>query len=168
MENPLVRLEPGLFVWTIVTFLVLLAVLKRFVWKPMVDALDRRSERIRKALEEAEASRQRLEQVNQESEAILAKARGQAQEVLASGKAAAERMRDQLVAEAKERSAAMVHAAEQQIASEKNKAIGELKSEVAALTLQVASRLLQRTVTLEDHSRLIEEALKEAGPRGEA
>ena len=77
MDNPLVRIEPGLFIWTIITFLVLLAVLAKFVWKPLIEALNRREEKIRKSLEDADKAQDRMEQIQKEAEEVMAKARCQ-------------------------------------------------------------------------------------------
>ena len=61
MNNPLVQPDPGLYIWTIVTFLVLVALLGKFAWRPLLDALDRRQEAIRKSLDEARQAKQELE-----------------------------------------------------------------------------------------------------------
>ncbi len=79
MNNPLVQVDPGLFIWTIVTFLVLLTLLAKFAWGPLLQALDAREETIRKSLADAEKARQELERLNQESEAIIRQARVEAE-----------------------------------------------------------------------------------------
>ena len=63
MDNPLVQLDPGLFVWTILTFLLLFALLAKFAWKPLLKALSEREEKIRSSLEQAEEAQQKLEQL---------------------------------------------------------------------------------------------------------
>jgi len=67
MNNPLIQPDPGLFIWTIVTFLVLLALLAKFAWRPLLQALESRQERIRKSLEDAERARQELERLQQDA-----------------------------------------------------------------------------------------------------
>ena len=76
--NPLVQPDPGLFIWTIVTFLVLLGLLAKFAWRPLLDALERRQESIRKSLDDAQKAKQELERLNVESQRILAAARTEA------------------------------------------------------------------------------------------
>ena len=78
MNNPLVQPDPGLFIWTIVTFLVLLALLAKFAWKPLLAALDSRQESIRKALDDARKAKQELEGIHTESAKLLAEARREA------------------------------------------------------------------------------------------
>ena len=79
MNNPLVQVDPGLFIWTIVTFLVLLTLLAKFAWGPLLQSLAAREETIRKSLADAEKARQELERLNQESEAIIRQARVEAE-----------------------------------------------------------------------------------------
>jgi F-type H+-transporting ATPase subunit b len=66
MDNPLVQPDPGLFIWTIVTFLLLLGLLAKFAWTPLLQALEARQEAIRTSLEEAQRARQELERINQD------------------------------------------------------------------------------------------------------
>ncbi|HIA23427.1 MAG TPA: F0F1 ATP synthase subunit B, partial [Candidatus Marinimicrobia bacterium] len=79
MNNPLVQLDPGLFVWTIVTFLLLLTVLSKFAWKPLLKMLKEREEFIRSSLEDAEKAQTELAKLNAEGEEIINKARAEAQ-----------------------------------------------------------------------------------------
>ncbi len=79
MNNPLVQLDPGLFVWTILTFLLLLTVLAKFAWKPLLKMLKDREELIRSSLEDAEKAKEKLERLNAEGEAIINQARSEAQ-----------------------------------------------------------------------------------------
>ena len=82
MDNPLVQPDPGLFIWTIVTFLVLLALLAKFAWRPLLAALDARQQSIRKALDDAQQATQELERLHQESAQIIRQARVEADAIL--------------------------------------------------------------------------------------
>ena len=75
MDNPLVQVDPGLFIWTIVTFLVLLGLLAKFAWGPLLKALEERQETIRKSLDDADQATQDLKRLHQESAQIIAAAR---------------------------------------------------------------------------------------------
>ena len=83
MDNPLVQVEPGLFIWTILVFVVLLTLLKKFAWGPLLAALEERQEGIRKSLDDAAQARKELEQVQEESNRIVAKARADADAIIA-------------------------------------------------------------------------------------
>ena len=72
MDNPLVQPDPGLYIWTIVTFLILLALLAKFAWRPLLDALEQRQEVIRRSLDEARQAKEELQRLQAESARILA------------------------------------------------------------------------------------------------
>src|SRR5204862_3021591 len=78
MDNPLVQPDPGLFIWTILTFLVLLTLLAKFAWGPLLKALEERQNAIRKSLDDAQQARRELERIQQQSEKIIRDARGEA------------------------------------------------------------------------------------------
>ena len=160
MNNPLVQLAPGLFVWTILTFLLLVFVLAKFAWKPLLKMLQDREDMIRSSLEDAEKAKSELERLNEESEAIMAKARSEAQSILADGKAAAEKVKDGIIAKSKEQASKIREDAGNQIQVEKDKAISEIKEEVVNLTLSVAEKLIQKNLSDADNKSLIEESLK--------
>ena len=94
--NPLVQPDPGLFIWTILTFLVLLALLAKFAWRPLLLALDSRQDLIRKSVEDARQARVELERLNQESGRIIKDARVQAEAIITQSRADAERLRGEL------------------------------------------------------------------------
>lgn len=160
MNNPLVQLDPGLFVWTIVTFLLLVFVLAKFAWKPLLKMLQDREDMVRSSLEDAEKAKSELERLNEESEAIMAKARSEAQSILADGKAAAEKVKDDIIAKSKEQANKIREDAGNQIQVEKDKAISEIKKEVVNLTLSVAEKLIRKNLSDADNKSLIEESLK--------
>src|SRR5215471_13424239 len=96
MDNPLVQPDPGLFIWTILTFLVLVALLAKFAWRPLLAALESRQEAIKKSLEDAERAKQELGRLQQESAKIIDKARVDAESILAATRTDAERLREDL------------------------------------------------------------------------
>lgn len=160
MNNPLVQLDPGLFVWTILTFLLLVFILAKFAWKPLLKMLQDREDMVRSSLEDAEKAKSELERLNEESEAIMAKARSEAQSILADGKAAAEKVKDDIIAKSKEQANKIREDAGNQYQVEKDKAISEIKKEVVNLTLSVAEKLIQKNLSDADNKSLIEESLK--------
>jgi F-type H+-transporting ATPase subunit b len=166
MDNPLVQPDPGLFIWTILTFLVLLALLAKFAWRPLLEALDRRQDAIRKSLDDAQQARQELERLNQESALILNKARAEADQIIVSSRADAERLREDMKQKARAEADAIVKNAERQIQLETARALQQIRTEAVDLSVLIASKLIQRNLTREDNERLIEEALSQVqGPR---
>lgn len=158
--NPLVQLDPGLFVWTIITFMVLFFVLAKFAWKPLIKMLQEREEMIRDSLDDAEKAKAELEHLNEESEAIMTKARAEAQTILANGKAAAEKVKEDTISKAKEQAIKILEKTEKQIQIEKDKAIIDIKQEVVNLSLSVAKKLINKNLNDADNKSLIEETLK--------
>src|SRR6185295_10499454 len=101
MDNPLVQPDPGLFIWTILTFLVLVTLLAKFAWGPLLQALESRQASIRKSLDDAQQARQELEAVNQQSAEILRQSRVDAEAIVARSRSDAERLREEMKQKAK-------------------------------------------------------------------
>jgi len=160
MDNPLVQLDPGLFIWTILTFLTLLFLLAKFAWKPLLAALEERENKIKNSLEDAEKAKAELERINVKSEEIIAKARSEAQSIHVEAKAATERIKADLKAKAEEDSKKIREEAEKQIRVEKDKAINEIRQEVVDLSLAVAEKVIKKNLSKEDNQGLIEDSLK--------
>ncbi len=160
-KNPLTAVTPGLYIWTIITFLLLFYVLAKFAWKPLLGMLEERENLIKTSLNDAETARKELEKINLESEAIITKARTDAQSILSDGKAAAEKIKDDTVAKAKEEANKIKEEAKLQIKAEKDKAISDIKKEVVDLSISVAEKLINKNISEQDNSSLIEESLKE-------
>ena len=160
-KNPLTAVTPGLYIWTIITFLLLFYVLAKFAWKPLLGMLEERENLIKTSLNNAETARKELEKINLESEAIITKARTDAQSILYDGKAAAEKIKDDTVAKAKEEANKIKEEAKLQIKAEKDKAISDIKKEVVDLSISVAEKLINKNISEQDNSSLIEESLKE-------
>ena len=160
MNNPLVQLDPGLFIWTILTFLILLGVLAKFAWNPLLKMLKDREDLIRSSLEDAEKAQTELANLNAEREEIINKARSEAQSILSEGKVAASKLKDETLKAAKDQAKSILTDAEKQIRIEKHKAIEEIKSEVVDLSLSVATKLIKKNISREDNQTLIDESLE--------
>ncbi len=161
MNNPLVQPDPGLYIWTILTFLVLLGLLAKFAWRPLLAALDARQESIRKSLDDARAAKQELERLNVDSQKILAQARTEADGILSATRSDANRFRDELKQKAQAEAAGIVKNAERQIQQETARALQQIRAEAVDISIAIASKLLQRNVSRADNERLIEETFKE-------
>jgi F-type H+-transporting ATPase subunit b len=159
--NPLVQPDPGLFVWTILTFLILVALLARFAWRPLLQALERRQATIAQALDDAQRARQELERLQRESTQIMAQARAEAESMLARSRSDAEALREELKQKARTEAAAIVKNAERQIQLETARAVQQIRHEAVDLSVAIASKILRRQVTREDNEALIQEALKQ-------
>ena len=159
--NPLVQPDPGLFIWTILTFLVLVTLLAKFAWRPLLQALDSRQELIRKSLDDAQQARQELERLHHESGQIIRQARIDAEAVVLQSRSDAARLREELRQKAKAEADGIVRNAERQIQLETQRALQQIRVEAVDLSVMIASKILQRNITREDNEKLIEEALKQ-------
>ena len=164
MDNPLVQPDPGLFIWTIATFLVLLVLLAKFAWKPILQALESRQEMIRKSLDDAEQAKQDLEQVQQESAKIVAQARVEADAIVANSRADGAKLREDLRQKARAEAGEIVKNAEQKIQQERDRALSQIREEAVDVSLIIASKLIQRNLSREDNETLIDDALKQIQP----
>jgi F-type H+-transporting ATPase subunit b len=163
--NTLVQPDPGLYIWTIATFLVLVALLAKFAWRPLLEALDRRQESIRKSLDDAQKARQELERLGVESQRILAAARADAEQILSSTRSDANRFREELKQKAQAEAAGIVKNAERQIELETARALQQIRTEAVDLSVAIASKLLERNLSKADNERLIEETFKQIEDR---
>ena len=159
MDNPLVQLDPGLFIWTLLTFLVLFGLLAKFAWGPLLKALEERQEMIRKSLDDADQATQDLKRLHQESAQIIAAARADAQSIVAKSRVAADTVREDLKQKAKEEADALVRGAQRQIQLETARAVQQIRHEVVDLSLAVASKLIKKNLTQEDNDALIQDSL---------
>src|SRR5207253_3132553 len=160
MNNPLVQPDPGLFIWTILTFLVLLALLSKFAWRPLLTALEKRQQAIKKSLEDVDRAKQEFARMQQDSAKILEQARIEAESILTRTRSDAERLREDLKARAKEEADAMIRNAEQQIQLQTRQALQQIRHEVADISLTIASKWLERNLDKQDNDRLSSETLK--------
>jgi len=164
MNNPLVQPDPGLFIWTILTFLVLLGLLTKYAWKPLLAALDKRQATISQAIEDARLAREAVERAKQDSAQVLNKARVDAEAIVSRAQSDAsafhEEMRQKAIADAQ----VIVQRAEKEIELEKNRAIKDIRREAVDLSLAIATKLIHRNLTKDDNLALIDDTIKQIQP----
>jgi len=165
MNNPLVQPDPGLFIWTILTFLVLVGLLARFAWRPLMEALERRQATIAKSLEDARRAQEELQRLQRESAQMLATARAEAEAIVSRSRSDAEALREELKQKARAEAAAIVRNAERQIQLETARAVQQIRREAVDLSVTIASKILRRQVSKEDNEGLIEETLQQVEAR---
>jgi F-type H+-transporting ATPase subunit b len=165
MDNPLVQVDPGLFIWTIVTFLVLLTVLAKFAWRPLLDALETRQNAIRKSLDDAQQAKVELERLHVESGQIIQKARVDAEGIISQSRVDGDRLREEIRSKARTEADHIVKNAERQIQLETSRALEQIRREAVDLSVMIASKIIQRNLSTEDNQRLIDDALKQVEGR---
>jgi len=161
MNNPLVQPDPGLYIWTIATFLVLVGLLAKFAWRPLLAALEQRQDAIRKSLDDVRQAKQDLERVHADSAKILAQARTEADSIVSATRADVNAFREEMRQKARAEADGIVKNAERQIEQETARALQQIRHEAVDLSVSIASKLLQRNVSKDDNARLIEDAFKQ-------
>ncbi len=160
MNNPLFVVSPGLYIWSLVIFLLVLLILKKYAWTPLLDFLDQREKEISDSLAMAESAKADLEKVKEESEKILNEAKNQGKSIVSDSKQKAEDSANKILNDAQAKSDEFVLDAKKKIDVEKKKAIKEIKEEVVGLSLDLASQVLQRNVKDEDNNKFVDSSLK--------
>jgi len=149
----------GLSVWTIAVFLLVLFILGKFAWRPMLSALDAREKGIQGSIDEAGKLRAEAQEMLEEHRRQLADARRQAQEIVASGREAGERLRREVETRAREESERMLERARSEIERERDHAMDALRRESVELALSAASRLLREKLDSSTDRALVEDYL---------
>ncbi|RKS99404.1 F0F1 ATP synthase subunit B [Flavobacterium sp. 123] len=150
----------GLFIWQVVIFVGLIFLLKKFAWKPILDAVNDREEGIKNALESAENARKEMQNLQADNQRILQEARLERDNMLKD----AREMKEKMVADAKNEAQAqgqkMIEQAKAAIESEKNAAMAELKLQVSTLSLSIAEKVLKDELSnKESQTKLVEKML---------
>jgi F-type H+-transporting ATPase subunit b len=133
----------GLSLWTVVIFLMLVGLLGKYAWGPILSQVEAREKRIQDALDQSAASRDEASRLLDEHKAQLADARRQASEIIAEGKAAGEKVRKEVEEKARVEAQSIVEGARREIQRERDQAIAELRRESVDLALAAASKLMQ-------------------------
>lgn len=159
----MITFDPGLIIWTTIIFTLLLIVLKKFAWKPILGAVDERNKNIEAALKAAEKAKEEMALLNANNERILAEAKIERDVLLKE----AREMKNTIINEAKEQAnteaAKMLNLAKEQIVNEKMKAITELKNSVAELSISIAEKVLKSELSDKNkQNNLVASVLKES------
>jgi F-type H+-transporting ATPase subunit b len=152
-------INPGVSIWTLVIFLLLLVVLARTAWPAILKAVEEREKKIQDQLDRAEKANQDAQRVLAEYQQKLAAARTEAQELLAAGRQAAEKVREEIAARARAEHEELIGRARREIAAEREKAVAELRGEAVELSLAAASKVLERNLDSEADRKLVREYL---------
>ncbi|MEM9985456.1 MAG: F0F1 ATP synthase subunit B [Bacteroidota bacterium] len=136
--------EPGLFIWTTIIFLVFFFLLRAFAWKPILNMIHEREERIEGSLKEAEEARAAMERLKSDNEALMKEARAERDKLLREANAMRESIIKDARNEAAEAAAQEREKAKQQIEAEKVQALNQIKETAAALAISVSEKILRK------------------------
>ena len=149
-SSPLVKVIPGLMIWTLIAFAITFFVLRRYAFGPIQKLIDERRERIRQSVEEADRVREEARSLLEEHKALIGQARSEAESILGEARKIADAQQQRMRQET-----------ERQIEQAKVQALTELKQAVAELSLEAAAKITRKSLDDADQKRLIDEALAE-------
>jgi F-type H+-transporting ATPase subunit b len=156
------NIEPGSILWTIITFLIIVWVIGKFGWKPILSGLKEREDTIRTDLETAKAERDKATAVLAEYQSALTGIKKEAAEIIQKAQESASQIMDEAREQSREQSRKEIERARAEIERETDAAKAELRKQVAGLTAQVTGKLVGSVLDAKQHEKLILDALKEA------
>jgi F-type H+-transporting ATPase subunit b len=154
--DTLLTLNPGMIIWTFITFGILLWVLKRFGWKPLLNSLEKREERIHADIQRSEHAREEAERLLSEHKKMMNAAEIEARKIIDESRKTAEKLKADIVDAASAQAAQITVQAKSEIQREKETALAQLRGEVADLAILAASRILQESMDDARNRTLVE------------
>jgi F-type H+-transporting ATPase subunit b len=159
--NPLIEIIPGLMIWTLVAFAICFFVLKRYAFGPVQKLIDDRRDRIRSSIEEADRAREEARNLLEEHRKLIGQAKSEAEGILAEARKIGESQRERMREEIEDDRQRRLEETIRQIDQARVQALGEIRREIASLSLIAAEKITRKSLTDEDQRRLIDEALAE-------
>ncbi|WP_298499137.1 F0F1 ATP synthase subunit B [uncultured Algibacter sp.] len=162
MEKLINEFSIGLFFWQLVLFIGLVLLLRKFAWKPILDAVEKRESGIEDALKSAENAKLEMQNLQADNQKLLKEARAEREEMLKEARDMKNKMIEDAKAEASETATKLIEQAQASIQSEKKAAIADLKSQVANLSVEIAEKVVRTELSNKDKQlQLVETMLGE-------
>ncbi len=158
-------INPGLIIWTIITFIIVVLILRAAAWKPLLAALTAREEQIRNSLQHAEQAQQEAHRLLEENRKQLAAAEEQSQRIIREGRTLGERLKAEIMEKANASSRHMIDQAKEEIKREKEAALVQLRGEVADLAITAAGKILDANLDTAKQRQLVDAAIKDLNKR---
>ena len=155
----------GEIIFSIINFLILLFILYKFMWKPVVRTMDGRQKGIQESLDQAAAARKEAEETQAALAAEIANARRQAKEIVDEAQVAAEQVKQDIIKQAEEAAQAVSARAQAEIERKQEEALAQIKGEVADLIVLATTKLLEDNVSIENQKALVDKYIAEVGDR---
>ena len=159
-SSGLIEVVPGLMIWTLIAFAITFFVLRKYAFGPIQKTIDERRDRIRQAVEEADNARNEARELLEQNRAILAQARSESADILAEARKVGDAQIERAKQEAETERQRRMEETRRQIDAETARAIGQIRSEVADLTVEATERVVGKVLDTADQRRLVEEAVQ--------
>lgn len=157
--------EWGTTLVTLATFVILLALLKKFAWGPLKEVMDKRERDINKDIDDAEQAKINAQKLEEENRKTLKETQDEVQRILDDAKIQARKQHEEIIHEANVRANGMIETAQSEINSEKERALADINNQVSELSVLIASKVLRKEISEQDQKDLVEKYLKEAGDK---
>ena len=157
----LLDVNPGLIIWTLVTFVLLLVLLKRMAWKPILTALDNRENEIKDSLERAEKAKEEAQKILDENRASLSKAEEESKKIIEQSRSYAEDLKEQMLKDSKVQAQKIISDATAEIERKKESAFEELKNQIAEISVNAAEKIMRENIDAEKNKQLVARYLNE-------
>ncbi|NTU52535.1 MAG: F0F1 ATP synthase subunit B [Chlorobiaceae bacterium] len=161
LSGSLLDPNPGLIFWTAVTFLIVLVILKKIAWGPIVSMLEEREKGIQSAIDRAHKAKEEAESILKKNRELLARADAEAEKVIREGREYADKVRAELSEKAQIESQKMIAAAKEEIEQEKRRALDVLRNEVADMAVKGAEKIIRATLDAEKQKVVVNEMIRE-------
>lgn len=155
----------GTTIVTLATFVILLALLKKFAWGPLKEVMDKRERDINKDIDDAEQAKINAQKLEEENRKTLKETQDEVQRILDDAKVQARKQHEEIIHEANVRANGMIETAQSEINSEKERALADINNQVSELSVLIASKVLRKEISEQDQKDLVEKYLKEAGDK---
>lgn len=160
-SGSLLDINPGLIIWTAITFIALIIILKKVAWKPILEALDQREGAIRESLEKAEKAKDEAQKVLDQNQANLNKAEEESRKIIEQSRSYAEKLKEQMLLETKQQSRKLLEDATAEIERKKDEAFNELKNQIAEIAVNAAEKILNENLNKETQKKIVDKYIGE-------
>lgn len=155
----------GTIILTLITFAILLALLKKFAWGPLKEVMDQRERDINKDIDDAEQAKARAQELEERNQQTLKETQEEVHRIIEDAKVQARQQHEEIIHEANVRANGMIETAQNEINSEKERALADINNQVSELSVLIASKVLQKEISEQDQKALVEKYIKEAGDK---
>jgi F-type H+-transporting ATPase subunit b len=162
MEKLIEEFSIGLFFWQTIIFVILIFLLKKFAWSPILKAVNDREQGIKDALDSAEAAKKEMQSLQADNEKIMKEARAERDSLLKEARDLKNSMISQAKDEAKSEAQKIIESANETILNEKNAAVSDIKKQVASLSIEIAEKLLKEKLSDDNKQmKIVEDLIKD-------
>jgi F-type H+-transporting ATPase subunit b len=162
MEKLIEEFSIGLFFWQTIIFVILIFLLKKFAWSPILKAVNDREQGIKDAVDSAEAAKKEMQSLQADNEKIMKEARAERDSLLKEARDLKNSMISQAKDEAKSEAQKIIESANEAILNEKNAAVSDIKKQVASLSIEIAEKLLKEKLSDDNKQmKIVEDLIKD-------